>query len=149
MTSERFLELMNGPRPGVGAVFTYKDGSKNLFFYEDFNGADSNTPFDEDQTDRGITRAAKQATKLIEAGKLSKAEYIYKSPAHVWFWDWTTKPGTFCAADEYRNFCKSHNLELWTHYQRYYTKVCNKVYMLDYTPAINGISAIIFKEDRP
>ena len=136
MNKQRFVEMLNRrDLPGVGCVVQYTDGNKDYFFYEDFSSADP-----------GIKRAEKDFNYKINIGKVSRVDYIYKDCKTVHFWDWETKSGSFCAADEYRKFCKCNNIKLFSDWLFNYIAVINGLnYKLDYTPAIDGISAITIK----
>jgi hypothetical protein len=133
MNKQRFLEILNNrDLPGVGCVVQYKDGCKDYTFYEDFS-----------TDDPGIKRAERTYTDLINKGYVSRVDYIYKDSKSIHFWDWNTKSGSFCASDEYRRFCKSNNIKLFSDWCFNYIAVINGLnYKLDYTPAIDGISAI-------
>lgn len=116
---------------GVGCVVLHSDGRKTYNFYEDF------------ENDNGIDRAARQFAKLINAGKVRRVDYIYKDHTTIHFWDWDTKPGNFSAADEMRFFNKCHNFKCFQdHLARFITIMNGLEYKYDYTPAIDGISAI-------
>ncbi len=117
--------------PGVGCVVLHTDGRKTYNFYEDF------------ENDNGIDRAARQFTELINAGKVSRVDYIHKDHTTIHFWDWDTKSDNFCAADEMRYFNKCHGFQCFLdHLQRFITIMNGHEYKYDYTPAIDGISAI-------
>lgn len=116
--------------PGVGCVVYYTDGCKGYNFYEDFS--DSN----------GIDRAAKDFSDLIDKGRVRCVEYIHKDGTTIHFFDWNTKPGTFCVSDEMRLFCKCHNLKHFRRYDSPRAIINGLEYKLDYTPAIDGIAAI-------
>jgi len=118
--------------PGVGCVVYHTDGRKTYNFYEDFSSADM-----------GIARAERQFTDLIEKGYVRRVEYIHKDYSTIHFWDWNAKPGTFCAADEYRYFNKCMGIDYFTdHLSRFISIINGLQYKYDYTPAIDGISAI-------
>lgn len=132
MTKQRFLELLNRKDlAGVGAVAHYTDGSTAYTFYEDF------------ENDKGIDRAARQFQVLIDNGYVSRVEYIHKEARKIHFFDWNTKPGSFCAADEMRKYCKAHGHEIYTQLFSFIAVIDGEKYRLDYTPAIDGISALI------
>lgn len=115
---------------GVGAVVSWTDGATTYDFYEDFDN------------DKGIDRAARQFQNLIDAGKVRRVEYIHKTPDLVHFWDWDTKPGSFCAADEFRRYCKAYGHEIISNLFTFTANIDGERYTFDYTPAIDGISAI-------
>lgn len=51
---------------GVGVKVTFTNNIIQHYFYEDF------------ENDNGVDRASRQFQKLIDAGKVRKAEYFYK-----------------------------------------------------------------------
>ena len=55
---------------GVKVTFDFSSGETGTiyYFYEDF------------ENDKGVDRAARQFSNLINKGKVRKAEYIYKQP---------------------------------------------------------------------
>lgn len=132
MNKQKLIDKLNRlDLPGVGCVVLHTDGRKTYNFYEDF------------ENDKGVDRAAKQFTELINAGKVSRVDYIYKDHTTIHFWDWETKPGSFCAADEMRKFNKCHGFEYYYDWmQRFITVMNGLEYKYDYTPAVDGISAI-------
>lgn len=50
---------------GVGVKVTLTDGQTRYYFYEDFEDS------------KGVDRAAKHFSNMINKGKVRKAEYIY------------------------------------------------------------------------
>ena len=134
-TGKKFLMGLLNDRvnigPGVGVVATYPDGVKTYAFHEDTETMD------------GIDHAAPYYAKLIDDGTIKRAEYIYKNSKSVHFWDWNEKSGSFCASDEYRSFCKAENLRFYADYLFRPIAIINGLtYKLDYTGAVDGISAI-------
>ncbi len=133
MNKQSLLDKLNNrDLPGVGCVVYYTNGCKDYFFYEDFAS-----------DDMGISRAERDFTDLINKGYVRRVEYIHKNYSTIHFWDWDTKPGTFCASDEYRYFNRCMGIESFTdHLFRYIAIINGLQYKYDYTPAIDGISAI-------
>lgn len=134
MNKSKLLNKLNRrDLPGVGCVVYYTDGHKNYFFYEDFSSVDV-----------GIERAERQFMELINGGYVRRVEYIHKDHHTIHFWDWTTKQDTFCAADEYRFFNKCMGFDLFVDHSSRYISIINGLqYKYDYTPAVDGISAIV------
>lgn len=146
MNKKQLLELLNRrDLPGVGVIAwtgSYqRDKTTGLlqepenkpiyYFYEDF----PNNP--------GIDRAAAQFHELLEKGKFHAVDYIHKDHKTIHFFDWYEKPGTFCAQDEFIAFNKSAGLKWFIdHFFRFTTIINGLEYKYDYTPAVNGISAI-------
>ena len=115
---------------GVGCVVMWSDGNKTYNFYEDF------------ENDNGINRAARQFQYLIDAGKVRRVDYIYKDHTTVHFWDWDTKSDQFCANYEFIRFAKAHNLDYFYDFDAFIAIIDGIKYKFDYTPAVDGISAI-------
>ena len=129
MDKRSLIDILNTDRKGVGVV--EYDGDHVLhYFYEDFPDS------------KGIDRVKEQFQ-----GK--RVEVIEKPDNVLFFWDWKKESGSFCAADMYRRYCKAYSLILYSdHLQRYIMERGGRRYKLDYTPAIDGISAIIAIELR-
>lgn len=116
--------------PGVGCIAHYTNGMKIYYFYEDF------------ENDKGLDRAKRQFDCLIKAGKVEHVDYIDKDHTTIHFWDWDTKPGSFCASDEMRKFNKAHDFDYFYRYDTFISIINGLEYRYSYTPAIDGISAI-------
>lgn len=116
--------------PGVGCIAHYTDGMKIYYFYEDF------------ENDKGLDRAKRHFSHLIKAGKVDHVDYINKDHTTIHFWDWNTKKDSFCAAYEMHSFNKAHNFDFFYVYDSLVTIINGLEYKYDYTPAIDGISAI-------
>lgn len=133
MNKQTLINKLNrNDLPGVGCVVYYIDGCKVYRFYEDFA-----------PDDKGIDRAARQYQELIDKGYVRRVDYIHKDADLLHFWDWDTKSGNFCANDEFVAYNKSKG------YNDYYYDLGTPIvningieYKYDYTPAIDGISAI-------
>ena len=133
MTKERLLQLLNRlDIPGVGVVAYYNNGTKCYYFYEDF-----------DSKNIGVDRAKNDFSDLISKGYVEKVEYIHKDYTTVHFWDWDSKNGSFCAKDEYNYFNKCNGLDYYNSLFGYTTIINGLEYTYDYTPSIDGISAIV------
>lgn len=129
MDKRSLIDILNTDRKGVGVVVY--DGDHTLhYFYEDFEDS------------KGIDRVNEQL-------KGKRVEVIHKPDNALFFWDWKAQSGSFCAADMYRRYCKAYSITLYSdHLQRYIMERCGRRFKLDYTPAIDGISAIIAIELR-
>lgn len=131
MNKTELIDILNrNDMPGVGCVVYHADGRKTYTYYAD------------SKNDSGIDRAASQYQHLIDAGTVRRVEYIHKTPDLVHFWDWDTKPGSFCAADEFRRYCKAYGHEIISNLFTFTANIDGERYTFDYTPAIDGISAI-------
>ncbi len=128
-----FVELLNRrDLPGVGVIVYYNNGNKIYYFYEDFSS-----------TDTGISRAEKAFSKMIANGKITRIEYIHKNHKTIHFWDWNNKPDEFCANDEFIHFNKCFGFDYFYSAQRFISIINGLQYKYDYTPSIDGISAIV------
>ena len=116
--------------PGVGAIVKYANGNACCYFYQDFEDS------------RGIDRASETFTKLINSGRVRRVDYIHKGPDLLHFFDWKEKPDTFCASDEFIRYNKCFGIPYYYHMQRFISVINGTEYKYDYTPAIDGISAI-------
>lgn len=116
---------------GVGTVTQWTDGRTTYHFFRDFG------------PDKGVDRAASFASTLIDAGEIRRVDYIHKDEKTIHFFDWTTKPDSFCAADEMRKYCKERGHEIYSQLFSFIAIINGDKYRLDYTGAIDGISAII------
>lgn len=133
MTKESMLLKLNRPDlNGVGAIATTPEGTKQYYFYEDF------------ENDKGIDRAQRQFDYFINLGRWSKVEYIHKSENHVYFIDWEAQKDSFCMNDFYRRYCNTLN------YKYYYdfafnlvAEIHGKSYKFDYLGAVDGISEVV------
>lgn len=95
---EMLAKLNRKDLPGVGVVVTTSDDKKLYFFYEDMTDS------------KGIERASRQASELIEKGYWKRAEYIYKSLVNVCFIDYDSQPGSFTFNNFYRRYNKNFNI---------------------------------------
>jgi hypothetical protein len=132
MNKQTLLNKLNRrDLPGVGVVVTNKDNSITYYFYEDFSD------------DKGIDRASRHFGEMIDKGLVRRAEYIHKDHTTIHFWDWDSKKDSFCALNEFYYFNKCMGFESYTDcLQRFITIINGLEYKYDYTPAVNGISAI-------
>lgn len=132
MTKKELLNKLNRrDLSGVGCVVKTSNGCTQYYYYEDF------------PNDNGIDRAQKYFTSAINSGDVRRVDYIYHNSTTVHFWDWNEKSGNFCASDEFRYFNKCFGFKYYYKFQKMITVINGLEYKYDYTPAIDGISAIV------
>ena len=95
---EMLAKLNRKDLPGVGVVVTTSDDTKLYFFYEDMTDS------------KGIERAARHASYLIDKGYWKRAEYIYKSLNNLYFIDYSAQDGNFTFNNFYRRYNNNFNI---------------------------------------
>lgn len=134
MTKEAMINNLNRKDlHGVGAIATTPDGTKQYYFYEDF------------ENDKGIDRAKRHFDYFIDLGRWTKVEYIYKSLNNLYFIDYSAQDGNFTFNNFYRRYNKNFNIPYIDNFGVLISDFGGGLKVkYEHKPLIDGMQEIIF-----